>query len=256
MDTHNPQDFLGVSVLSLTEPGTDNLNPLPPCGVCSSWLEKIYEVNSEFRLITFSDATLARVHITTLNSLGTALGHIGQHALSESHSDYNVPISHATSLVVNCSKTTAWTDKKDTNWGRFDGTLAPATPKQPSDDAKAKKKMAFVSSPPPYHPPTPPPGTPAPTHGPPVVTTLQPGSPAGRSGGHAAAGGGKRQSGDEHEEEGGDATPPPPPLPAPARKGPPPGSPRVRAAKLFGGGKLGGSGSGKEAAGGSGSFTV
>ena len=49
------------SVLSLTEPGGENLNPLPPCGVCSSWLEKIYEVNQEFRLITFSDATLAKV---------------------------------------------------------------------------------------------------------------------------------------------------------------------------------------------------
>ena len=35
-------DFRGVAVLSLTD-GEDNINPLPPCGVCSEWLEKMWE---------------------------------------------------------------------------------------------------------------------------------------------------------------------------------------------------------------------
>ena len=41
--TAHRKDFRGVAVLSLTS-GEDNLNPLPPCGVCSEWLEKIVEV--------------------------------------------------------------------------------------------------------------------------------------------------------------------------------------------------------------------
>ena len=54
-------DFRGVAVLSLTG-GKDNLNPLPPCGVCSEWLEKIQEVNPDFRVVTFSDQKLEWVH--------------------------------------------------------------------------------------------------------------------------------------------------------------------------------------------------
>ena len=42
------ENFRGVAVLSLTE-GESNLNPLPPCGVCSEWLEKIVEVNPDVR---------------------------------------------------------------------------------------------------------------------------------------------------------------------------------------------------------------
>ena len=70
------EDFRGVAVLSLTDEGAGNLNPLPPCGgqstrthtlgyhpapadsrptfesrlvaVCSEWLEKIVEVNPNF----------------------------------------------------------------------------------------------------------------------------------------------------------------------------------------------------------------
>ena len=42
------ENFRGVAVLSLTE-GDSNLNPLPPCGVCSEWLEKIVEVNPDVR---------------------------------------------------------------------------------------------------------------------------------------------------------------------------------------------------------------
>ena len=42
------EDFRGVAVLSLTDDGEGNLNPLPPCGVCSEWLEKIVEVRRAY----------------------------------------------------------------------------------------------------------------------------------------------------------------------------------------------------------------
>eukprot|EP00667_Euglena_gracilis_P010984 EG_transcript_11200 len=66
------EHFVGVAVLSLTE-GDANLNPLPPCGVCSAWIDKIHEVNKEFRVVTFSDMSLQQVHVTTLSPLATAL---------------------------------------------------------------------------------------------------------------------------------------------------------------------------------------
>lgn len=113
------EDFYGVAVLSLTEKGVENLNPLAPCGVCCSWytralswscslrcrilsiltrnrLEKIYEVNPEFRLVTFSDSSLSTVHITTLPSLSSALAMVGQYALAPSHRNHWLKQNHAT----------------------------------------------------------------------------------------------------------------------------------------------------------------
>ena len=39
------EDFVAVAVLSLTS-GAGNLNPLPPCGVCSEWIEKVCPTSS------------------------------------------------------------------------------------------------------------------------------------------------------------------------------------------------------------------
>jgi len=66
------EHFVGIAVLSLTE-GATNLNPLPPCGVCASWIDKIHEVNQEFRVIMFSGVDLSQVHITTFSPLAAAL---------------------------------------------------------------------------------------------------------------------------------------------------------------------------------------
>ena len=41
------EDFRAVAVLSLSDAAPENLNPLPPCGVCSEWLEKITEANKK-----------------------------------------------------------------------------------------------------------------------------------------------------------------------------------------------------------------
>lgn len=32
-------------------------NPLGPCGACNEWLKKIYEVNPDFRVVTFTDTS-------------------------------------------------------------------------------------------------------------------------------------------------------------------------------------------------------
>lgn len=37
-------------------------NPLPPCGACREWLEKIQEENKDFYVLTFPDLTFGQVH--------------------------------------------------------------------------------------------------------------------------------------------------------------------------------------------------
>lgn len=37
-------------------------NPLPPCGACREWLEKIQEESPEFYVLTFPDLTFSQVH--------------------------------------------------------------------------------------------------------------------------------------------------------------------------------------------------
>ena len=92
------ENFLGIAVLSNTEEGSDeNLNPLAPCGVCCSWLEKIYEVNPEFRLVTFSSTALEEVHVTTLSSLGASLNAVRDHM----QPNHTIHMNHATGIVVN-----------------------------------------------------------------------------------------------------------------------------------------------------------
>ena len=67
------EDFRAVAVLSLTGDSPDNLNPLPPCGVCSEWLEKIVEANRNFRIVTFSDQHLRFCNLSAPTSLSGAL---------------------------------------------------------------------------------------------------------------------------------------------------------------------------------------
>ena len=41
----------------------DNLNPIWPCGVCSEWLRKITVHNSEFRVVSFKDASCSEYYV-------------------------------------------------------------------------------------------------------------------------------------------------------------------------------------------------
>jgi cytidine deaminase len=43
--------------------GNDVLNPLGPCGACNEWLKKIFEVNPDFRILTFVDETCNYVFV-------------------------------------------------------------------------------------------------------------------------------------------------------------------------------------------------
>eukprot|EP00668_Euglena_longa_P031863 GGOE01041131.1.p2 GENE.GGOE01041131.1~~GGOE01041131.1.p2 ORF type:complete len:356 (+),score=81.12 GGOE01041131.1:87-1154(+) len=96
------EHFVGVAVLSLTE-GQANLNPLPPCGVCSAWIDKIHEVNKEFRVVTFSDMSLQQLHITTLSPLATALQEIRMAETTEGPQDCQ--LSEAVQLTFRHSPT-------------------------------------------------------------------------------------------------------------------------------------------------------
>ena len=107
------EDFVAVAVLSLTS-GARSLNPLPPCGVCSEWFEKIYEVNAEFRVLTFSDESLSVVHVSSLAPVGGALRLIKAHAEEAAEAeragggacppcDQERSLSAAVKVVVNCT---------------------------------------------------------------------------------------------------------------------------------------------------------
>ena len=107
------EDFIAVAVLSLTS-GARSLNPLPPCGVCSEWFEKIYEVNAEFRVLTFSDESLSVVHVSSLAPVGGALRLIKAHAEEAAEAeragggacppcDQERSLSAAVKVVVNCT---------------------------------------------------------------------------------------------------------------------------------------------------------
>ncbi len=49
-------DFVAIAVLGM---GKD-MNPLGPCGVCNEWLLKITEENPRFRVLSFTDTSLAK----------------------------------------------------------------------------------------------------------------------------------------------------------------------------------------------------
>lgn len=40
-----------------------DLNPLKPCGACTSWLQKIVKVNPDFKVVTFTDSTRQGVYV-------------------------------------------------------------------------------------------------------------------------------------------------------------------------------------------------
>ena len=42
--------------------GTDDINPLKPCGACNEWLKKIAQSNPYFRIITFTDSECSGVY--------------------------------------------------------------------------------------------------------------------------------------------------------------------------------------------------
>mmetsp|Transcript_69104 Transcript_69104/g.183980 ORF Transcript_69104/g.183980 Transcript_69104/m.183980 type:complete len:198 (-) Transcript_69104:303-896(-) len=107
------KDFCGVAVLSLTPAaeGDDNLNPLPPCGVCSEWLEKIQEKNHDFRVVTFSDQNLDWVHVSSLAPVSSALKHIVQRTCSccdeaERLENEHHMLSSASNVVINPTQAT------------------------------------------------------------------------------------------------------------------------------------------------------
>jgi len=57
----------GIAVLEVAAdfaaPGTVSLNnPLPPCGACREWLEKIQEESRGFYVLTYPDLTFSQVH--------------------------------------------------------------------------------------------------------------------------------------------------------------------------------------------------
>ena len=113
-------DFKGVATLSLTE-GEGNLNPLPPCGVCSEWLEKIVEVQPNFRVVTFSCQDLTYVNLSSLAPLSAALKQIANASrqapalappagaappAGPDEEDINVPLSSASHVVINPQRPT------------------------------------------------------------------------------------------------------------------------------------------------------
>merc|ERR1719191_2163012 len=51
------RDIQGIAVVD-TEAIS---NPLPPCGACNEWLEKIQEESQGFRVLTYSDLTFMQV---------------------------------------------------------------------------------------------------------------------------------------------------------------------------------------------------
>ena len=77
--------------------------------MCSEWFEKIYEVNAEFRVLTFSDETLGVVHVSSLAPVGGALRLIKAHAEQEDDEGVCAPcdqersLSAAVKVVVNCT---------------------------------------------------------------------------------------------------------------------------------------------------------
>ena len=56
------------TLLSMIAPGEPSIfdvggNPLGPCGACNEWLKKIYEVNPDFRVVTFTDLTCMYLYV-------------------------------------------------------------------------------------------------------------------------------------------------------------------------------------------------
>lgn len=63
------QHMKGIAVIEVpftpnaSKPDIRNLNnPLPPCGACREWLEKIQEESPEFYVLTYPDLTFSEVH--------------------------------------------------------------------------------------------------------------------------------------------------------------------------------------------------
>jgi len=55
----------GIAVIDVPFGDSDEAqlhNPLPPCGACREWLEKIQEESRRFYVLTYSDLTLQQVH--------------------------------------------------------------------------------------------------------------------------------------------------------------------------------------------------
>lgn len=61
-------DMKGIAVLDAPFNPTENFdpaelaNPLPPCGACREWLEKIQEESKQFYVLTFPDLEFRQVH--------------------------------------------------------------------------------------------------------------------------------------------------------------------------------------------------
>lgn len=51
----------GVFATRVTPPTVVPPGAFPPAGVCASWIDKIHEVNQEFRVIMFSGVDLSQV---------------------------------------------------------------------------------------------------------------------------------------------------------------------------------------------------
>lgn len=59
-----------------TERGSDDrdevrweraMNPLAPCGACTEWIKKLMEVNPDFKVVTFTSASCARVFVKSID---------------------------------------------------------------------------------------------------------------------------------------------------------------------------------------------
>jgi hypothetical protein len=52
-----------LATMETIETGVNDLNPLKPCGTCTSWLKKIVKCNPDFRVVTFTDARRQGIYV-------------------------------------------------------------------------------------------------------------------------------------------------------------------------------------------------
>jgi hypothetical protein len=56
-----------IAVVSLPiERGAAHLNPMEHCGVCMEWARKIGAANPDYKLVTFTDPSCARVYVKSV----------------------------------------------------------------------------------------------------------------------------------------------------------------------------------------------